>query len=292
MRWLSLLLVLLSTPLAAQSELEIVHRFDSERPPGNIAIGPDGRLFMTLHEFYGKDLRVVEVLPDGSTRPYPDERWSQRPVGDGPGLYGVLGLNADRNGVLWLLDSGGADRAGRLVGWDTRAEKLHRIIYLGKPIIGDAPFLNDLAIDLDNQAIYVSDTASPETAALIVVDLDTGRARRVLEGSPFTVPEDVEMIIDGKSVTLGGAPARIGVNPITVDAENEWVYFAPMSCISMYRVRTRDLLDESLDESSLRERVERYGDKPLSDGSTVDSAGNVYITAIDANAIGVTRPDG
>ncbi len=65
-----------------------------------------------------------------------------------------------------------------------------------------------------------------------------------------------------------------------------------MTGTSMYRVRTRDLLDESLDESSLRARVERYGDKPLSDGSTVDSAGNVYITAIADDAIGVTRSDG
>ena len=60
----------------------------------------------------------------------------------------------------------------------------------------------------------------------------------------------------------------------------------------MYRVRTIDLLDESLSEADLEARVERYGDKPISDGSTVDGAGNVYITAITEDAIGVVRPDG
>lgn len=292
MSFLCLLLMLVSVPAVAEPGLETVFRFPRERPPGNIAIAPSGRLFMTLHAFYGEALRVVEVLPDGSTKPYPDERWSRLPEGDGPGLYGVLGLNVDRNGVLWLLDGAAEDHAGRLVAWDTRAERLHRIIYLAKPVIGDAPFLNDLAIDLDHGAVYLADTASASTAALIVVDLATGRARRVLEGSPFTVPEDVDMVIDGKPVTLGGEPARIGVNPITVDADNRWVYFGPMSGTAIYRVRTRDLLDESLDEASLRERVERYGEKPLSDGSTIDSAGNVYVTAITDDAIGVTRPDG
>ncbi|MEO1027262.1 MAG: L-dopachrome tautomerase-related protein, partial [Pseudomonadota bacterium] len=127
---------------------------------------------------------------------------------------------------------------------------------------------------------------------IIVIDMETGRARRVLEGSAFTVPEDTPMIIDGREVKLGGNPAKIGINPITIDPTNTWVYFAPMTASAMYRVRTTDLLDESLDDAALAAKVERYGDKVISDGSTVDAEGNVYITAMTDNAIGVTKPDG
>ncbi|MDJ0685942.1 MAG: L-dopachrome tautomerase-related protein [Alphaproteobacteria bacterium] len=277
---------------SALAEIETYAAFDADTPPGNLAIGPDGRMFMSVHEFYGKDLRIVEVMPDGSTKPYPNDAWANAPTGDGPGLNGVLGLRADRTGILWMLDGQGEGRTGRIVGWNTNTETLHEIHYLGQPVTLPSSFLNDLAVDREHNAIYITDTGNAETTALIVLDLDTGRARRVLQGSAFTAPEDIEMVIDGKTVTLGSAPAKIGANPITIDPTNEWVYFAPMTATAMYRVRTTDLLDESLSDADLAARVERYGDKPISDGSTVDAAGNVYITAITQDAVGVTRPDG
>ncbi|MEM0908705.1 MAG: L-dopachrome tautomerase-related protein [Pseudomonadota bacterium] len=283
---------LLLATSAAAAELETHLAFPKDTPPGNLAIGPDGRMFMSVHEFYGPELRVVEVMADGTTQPYPTERWAKAPVGDGDGLNGVLGLRADREGVLWMLDGQGERQTGRVVGWNTRTEELHAIHYIGEPVARPTSFLNDLAVDRENEAIYISDTGDGVNSAIIVVDLATGRARRVLEGSRFTVPEDTPMVIDGREIRLGGNPAKIGINPITVDPTNTWVYFAPMTASAMYRVRTSDLLDERLSDADLEARVERYGDKPISDGSTVDAAGNVYITAMTDNAIGVTKPDG
>lgn len=282
---------LLGSPLAAEG-LETFLEFPKDTPPGNLAIGPDGRMFMSVHEFYGPELRVVEVMPDGSTKPYPTETWARAPQEDGDGLQGVLGLRADRTGILWMLDGQGEGQTGRVVGWNTNTETLHAIYYVGQPVARATSFLNDLAIDLENNAIYISDTGDGMNSAVIVIDMETGRARRVLEGSAFTVPEDTPMIIDGREIKLGGNPAKIGINPITIDPTNTWVYFAPMTATSMYRVRTADLLDEGLSDAELAAKVERYGDKVISDGSTVDADGNVYITAMTDNAIGVTKPDG
>ena len=276
----------------AAADLETYAEFSKETPPGNLAIAPDGRMFMSVHEFYGPELRVVEVMPDGSTKPYPTEAWARAPQDDGDGLRGVLGLRVDRTGILWMLDSQGEGQTGRVVAWNTKTENLHAIYYIGQPAARATSFLNDLAVDLEHGAIYISDPGDGANSAIIVIDLETGRARRVLEGSEFTVPEDTPMIIDGREVLLGGNPAKIGINPITIDPTNTWVYFAPMTSSSMYRARTADLLDESLSDDALATRVERYGDKVISDGSTVDTEGNVYITAMTDNAIGVTRPDG
>lgn len=285
-------------PVVAQTvepegELEIVAEFPSEHPPGNIAVTPEGRLIMSHHQFYGAPLRVVEVLEDGSVTPFPNQAWSSEPNDTGVGLNTVLGLRADRDGIVWMLDrSAGEGQPGKIVGWDSENDELYQVIYLPQPIIRDSPFLNDLAVDPEHNAIYITDTATGEDSALIVVDLNTGLSRRVLEGDVSTRPEDVLIVIDERVINVKGEPAQIGANPITIDPNNEWVYYAPMSGTSLYRVATADLLDESLSPEELASRVERYSDKPICDGITVDNAGNVYITSITENAIGVVDETG
>ena len=281
-------------PVVAQpDELEVVAEFPAEHPPGNIAITPDGRIIMSQHQFYGAPLRVVEVLADGNVTPFPNEAWSSEPNENGIGLNTVLGLRSDREGIVWMLDrSAGEGQPGKLVGWNTNDDELDRVIYLPRPIIADSPFLNDLAVDLEHNAVYITDTANGDDSALIIVDLYTGFSRRVLQGDVSTRPEDIPLIVDDRVINVGGEPARIGVNPITLDPNNQWVYYGPMSGRSLYRIATEDLLDESLSAKELSNRVERYGDKPICDGITVDDANNVYITSITDNAIGVVDETG
>lgn len=273
--------------------LEVVAEFPQANPPGNIAVTPDGRLIMSQHQFYGgTDFKIVEVLPDGSVQPFPNANWSSPPDAAGVGLNNVLGIRADRNGVVWMLDNPGEQGTGRLVGWDTRRDRLHQVIYLAPPVIPENTFLNDFAVDLYHDAIYIADTAGGSNSALIVVDLETGYVRRVLTGHASMQPEDIPMVIEGRTIKLGADEARIGVNPITLDPNNEWVYYGPMSGRSLYRIRTTDLLDRSLAETQLANKVERFGDRPLSDGITIDGGGNIYISDITNNAIGVVDPSG
>lgn len=272
---------------------EVVAEFPSDTPPGNIAISKEGRIFLSVHSFYPSEFRLVELLDNGKTAPYPSPDWARTPEGENaPGLQNVLGLNTDGHGTLWVLDNAGDSHVGRLVAFDLAKNQVKRVIYLPEPITREDSFLNDLAVDSGNNAIYISDTGAASSAAIIVVDLNTGIARRILEGTESTISEGFDMVIDSKVVTLGGQPAHIGINPITIDEQSEWVYFGSMTGKAIYRVQTKSLLDPNLPKAALANSVQTYGVKPISDGSTIDNEGNVYITAIADAAIGVVKPDG
>lgn len=280
-----IIVALAQTANAQGTDLKIFRELDSNTPPANIAVSEDGRIFMSTHLAYNPPHKVVELLPDGSFTPYPKADFF-------PPLNGILGAIVDKKGIFWFIDTiWGKDAMGRVIGWDINKNELYKIFYIARPIVNDAYILNDMAVDRDNEAIYITETADATTSALLVLDLKTGLVRRVLNGSFATIPEDKPLIIDGVTVKMQGNEARVGVNPITIDVKNEWVYFAPMSGESLYRVKTKDLNNQKLSDKELTARVENYAPKPMGDGITMDADNNIYVSDLSNNAIGVITPD-
>ena len=301
--WLSLIIcaIAIATPILSQEQpIEVVAEL--EVAPGNIAVDSEGRIFLSLHQAYQPELKVVELLDDGSIEPFPNRDWNNIPDEDGTGIYSVLGIQADRQDIVWMLDNaeGVPDREGgtpKVIAWNIAEDRLERVIPIPNPVSRSDSFINDLAVDRVHNALYLADVRGGEGPAIIVVDLNTGLTRRVLSNhSSLQAEADAPIIIDGRETrNLGedGQPVqhRSGLNPITLDPDANWVYYGSMHGTSVWRISTTDLLDASLSEK-LGERVERYGDKPVSDGISIDSTGNVYITDLNHKAIGITKPDG
>ncbi|MGI2040223.1 L-dopachrome tautomerase-related protein [Shewanella frigidimarina] len=271
-----------STVFAA--DYSVFRELDSLHPPGNVAVSSTGQVFMSNHHFYGVDSRIVELKKDGSIVDYPNTEFNQN-------LNPVLGVVIDEQGILWMLETASTDGVGRLIGWDTQQNRLYKMISLAAPVLPDNSFLNDLAVDRQHEAVYISDPAGGSNAALIVVDLTSGTARRVLDSSVYTRPENVDTVINGNTLSIGGQPIRIGVDSLTIDPNNEWVYFGALSGEKLYRVHTQYLLDAKLSANMLRSKVEFYANKPVSDGITIDNGGNIYVTDISNNAVGYIDTD-
>ena len=280
----------------SQTGFEVVAELS--QGPGNLTVTPDGQIILSLHQFYQPDYSVVAIAENGQITPFPNEAWSKGDTDPVLRLDSVLGLQSDPQGIVWLLDNGmKTGVTPKLVAWNSRRDQLERIIYLPAPVTHSNSFVNDLAVDLTHQSIYIADTARGGTPALIVVDLNTGLARRVLDSHPSVMPEDTDMSVEGQPILIKQpdgqfSQPRIGVNPIALDHNNEWVYYGPMSGTRLYRIRTTDLLDQSLSEEQLANRVENYGTRPNSDGISIDRDNNIYISDFGNNAIGVVRPDG
>jgi sugar lactone lactonase YvrE len=258
--------------------------------PGNIAVSSEGRIFLSLHQFHDPAFCVCELV-EGQLVPYPNGAGSEL-----IGFTSVLGVQIDLAGCLWMLDNGDRNRVQpKLVAWNIAKDRLERVIYLPTPISTSESFVNDLAIDLSRQMIYISDPIQ-ETSAVIRVDLATGLATRLLEGHKGVVPEDMDLIADGVAVQIRQADGtmirpHLGVNGIVLDVRNEWVYLSPMHAGAMYRVLSRDLADLTLDPEALAARVERYADKPICDGITIDQDDNIYLGDLAAGGVGVIRAD-
>jgi len=286
---------------------ELYAEFDTRA--GNPAMTPDGRLIVSNHPFpYEEEpeYRVVEYVDDGEVRPFPNEAWSTPPGEDGVGISSLIGLRADPDGMVRILDIGDPEAGHRpkLVSWDTTVDRLHRVDHIPAHATTDLSFMQDFAYDAVRNAIYIADLglsdepSDPGKPAVAALDLETGRTRRVIEDHPSVLPEDgVTPVMEGEPVVQENSegeyePIRAGLDGITIDPAFEWVYYCGITTESVYRVRAAHLLDESLTADELDDRIERYGDKAVCDGITVDTAGNVYITDMTNNAIGVTRPSG
>ncbi len=289
-----LLLFACEVASSSESNYDIIAKLDSG--PGNVTVMENGRIIMSMHQFYQPKYTVVEYK-NKALVPFPNEELAAADSTANLKLDSVLGIRSDANGIVWMLDNG--MRSGvtpKLVGWDTKSNKLHQVINLPSPITPKDTFVNDFAVDTQRNHIFISDPAGGDNAALIVVNLNTGTARRVLEGHKSVIPENIDLLVDGVAIQVKDQSGKlvrphIGVNPITEDLNNVWVYFGPMHGHSLYRIKADDLANENLVAKRLANHVQRYSDKPISDGISIDKDNNIYLGELAANAIGVISPD-
>lgn len=309
------LILLLCASVCAQEVLDrlpnakVQQSLELDIPPGNAAIDSHGQIVFSVHPFFNRSEKWLTLTSDDPTpRPFPDQ--SHLDKKDQIDFHRPMGVRCDAQGRFWLLDTGvlpgsqemesdsfpsNKETTPRLLCWNPSSKTWEFVIFIPEPYTTPKSLLNDLAIDLKNQHVFIADTATPETAAIIVIDLRSNTIRRVLQGDPSVVPEkNVKLTPGGTPLTLQQNDKTIepvvGINPIAIDSQSQHLYFGAMSAKTLYRIPIATLINPALSSEELSSFVERYSDKPPSEGIDIDSENNIYITDINHNAIGVIRP--
>jgi DNA-binding beta-propeller fold protein YncE len=227
-----LLVILISAIGVAQdrqpSTLAEVYRNDDFQITG-VTVSKTGRVFVNFPRWSDRYLNaVVEVMPDGSAKPFPDEtwnRWDLKAENAGKQFVCVQSVVVDSKDALWVLDPAVPLLAAmvpggpKLVKINLQTNQVERVIPFGSDVVKTGTYLNDVRFDNERNTAYITDSG---VGGIIVLDLTSGKAHRVLDEHPSVRFEPgVQVVVDGKQLlALASRPSSTPTASLCRPMEN------------------------------------------------------------------------
>lgn len=279
---------LATTPVLPASALEEVFAFDE--PLGNIAVSKDNRIFFTVHPESRPEVNKVMEIVNGQAIPYPDSQHQQAHFNT------VLGLFIDNQNRLWTIDHGTHGfQDVRLLAFDLFTNQVVHDYIFPSEVAEKGSFFNDLQVSPDGNTVYIADVSFfRKNPAVVVYDIPSGTSRRLLEQHESVYPQDWIIHNQVRTMTyFGGLIAlKPGIDGIVIDQTGEYLYYGAMTHDGLYKVAAADLHNTALSPNELAEKVILVGKKPLSDGLSIDTLNNIYITDVEHGGLARMSPDG
>ncbi|MCC8407907.1 major royal jelly family protein [Mucilaginibacter sp. UR6-1] len=280
-----------------------VATFGDRRAIG-VKVSADNRLFVSFPNRGASYKYGLVEIRNGREVPFPDDTWNTS-IGDNSSYFvSVQDLYIDTDDKLWVLDSkpssggsifgnnGGMPAQGyfKLVKIDLKTNSVDKV-YTFDDLDKARSGLNDIRIDTEKGLGYLSD---PGQAAIVVLDLISGKTRTVLKKQPSTLA-DTSVVLKYDGVEMrdkDGKPFRSNVNGIALTKDNKYFYFKPINQEYLYRIETRYLADAKLSDEELSTKVQDMSAVGITHGLEADRKGNIYLTTSTDYTIKYLSPDG
>lgn len=260
---------------------------------------PEGRMFIFFPRNDGTTgPSVTEILPNKTTVAYPDVFWNSwnasSPDAESLSTRQFVHPSTQRvgpDGNLWVVDRGTPptfQSSPKLVSFNLTTNTVSRSYPLGN-FTGTTSGLDD--VRFNGRRAYLSDTQVP---SLVVLDLDTGYARRVLVDDRSTTavfPKSAEGTL---LRAVNGSFSYSNADQIEVSPDGEYLYFQPCNG-DMSRVATRYLDAALYDDdaaAALSGYVEPFSLTPATGGTAIDADGNIYVGDTDRQSVWRVYPNG
>ncbi len=262
-----------------------------------VTVSENGRIFVNFPR-WSEDapVSVAEVV-DGEVRPYPDEEWNswrnarKNEVDPETHFVSVQSVVADGRGSLWVLDPAApattflVPNGPKLVKIDLATNKVSETFPVGTDAAPQGTYLNDVRLSPDGRHAYITD--SGPDGALIVIDLETKKARRLLSGHPY-VKADPAVVVKHHGVPIrrpDGRGVEFSADGIALSPDGETLYWQALTGRTLYSVSTSVLEEPGANDETVAAAVRNAGDNGVSDGLWMDGDGRMYISALEEDAI-------
>jgi hypothetical protein len=266
----------------AQGKLEQVYSDNTYQFTG-VAISAKGRLFVTYPRWEGPyKYAVVEVMKDGTSKPFPDAAMNEWKAGqDGQNKWVcVQTAYVDDNDFLYIVDPAApqlgkvVDNSAKVVKFNLQTNKIEKV-YRFPLTIDNHSYLNDIRVDTKKQVAYLTNSG---TGGIVILDLATGTSRQVLQGHRSVHPDpNVKFIIDGKELKKQGQPVAFQSDGIALTRDRNYLYYKTITDKKLNRIKTSALLDSTLTGQQLAGAVEELGEVAHTDGMEFDLKGNLIM---------------
>ncbi|WCS28394.1 major royal jelly family protein (plasmid) [Methylobacterium sp. NMS14P] len=273
-----------------------------------ITVSRDGRMFVNFPR-WSEDAPVsVAEVKDGNPVPYPDAEWNswrnakKDEVDPKTHFVCVQSVVADGQDRLWVVDAAAPAMAHvvkdgpKLVGIDLKTNRVVKTIPFDTSTVLQASYINDVRIAPDGKTAYLTDSGAE--GALIVVDLDSGSAKRVLSGHASTMPDkSVTVQYDGKPLRRpDGRGVEFSADGIALSPDGKTLYWQAIKGETLYSLPTDALtgwataafVPETLSDRTLESKIVTVGENGPADGLLIARKdGRMYVTSPQDNAVKV-----
>lgn len=258
-------------------KLEVVADLGEYQAIG-VAVNSDNRLFVGFPKRGAKyEYGLTEII-DGKRIPYPNTEWNLNTEGE-KSFDSVQDLYVDSEDNLWVLDSKGGEKVSKLklLKINTKTNQVDRV-YRFEDLDKTKSALNDVRVDTDKGLAYLSD---PGLAAIVVLDLKSGRSRVLMANSKYTTADpQVILSYEGRAMkSQEGQFFRSNVNSIALSKDNRYFYFKPINQYALYRIATEKLANTQWAAKDVLEAVVSLGNTVITHGMETDKNGNIYLTS-------------
>jgi sugar lactone lactonase YvrE len=266
-----------------------------------VTASEDGRLFVNFPRWTeDSPISVAELLADGTLKPYPDDEWNawrnarKDEMTPNDHWVCVQSVVADCRGSLWVLDPAAPAQSvivpggPKMVRVDLATNAVAQTITFGEDVALQGSYLNDVRFSNDGQFAFITDSGLK--GAIVVVDVKSGSARRLLDGHPSTQPEkDVTVKADGQPLRRpDGRGVEFAADGIAISEDGQYLYWQAIKGVTLYRIATRVLIDAGLGDDEVAAAVEPFGKNGVADGLLIArGTEQMFVTAPEESAVKV-----
>ena len=285
---LAFLILFATDRVGTAAELQEVASFPHQQVTG-VAVSKSGRVFVNFPNWADNHTTSVAEVVGGKSRPFPNEEWNKTGAAESHFIC-VQSVHVDADDNLWILDPAAPKmqeivKGGpKLLKVDLKTNEIVQKIPFGEDVAPKKSYLNDVRVDTTAAVAFISDSGF---GAIVVVDLKTGKARRLLADHNSTKAEPkTKLVIDGRELLdQKNSPPQINADGIALDSQNDYVYFHALTGHTLYRIKTVYLKDADLSRDDIEPKVESVIQTSAPDGMLEAPDGSVYLTDIEHNAI-------